>query len=92
MTRTPLAPATPAVLRWAREDAGLSREEAGRLARVDGERVRSWEAGSGQPTLGQLRLIADGLRRPVGFFLVPVPPETHTKHPPDFRGGALGRP
>lgn len=85
MTRTPPAPLTPSVLRWAREDAGLTEAELGALARVKGDRVRHWESGDDRPTLGQLRLFADGLRRPVAFFLAPAPPGRHTEQPPDFR-------
>lgn len=85
MTRTPPAPVTPSVLRWAREDAGFTEAELGALARVGVERVRHWENGDDRPTLGQLRLVADGLRRPVAFFLAPVPPGRHTEQPPDFR-------
>lgn len=85
MTRTPLAPVTPSVMRWAREDAGFTEAELGALARVDQDRVRQWESGGDRPTLGQLRLVADGLRRPVAFFLAPAPPGRHTEQPPDFR-------
>lgn len=87
MSRTPLVPATPQVLRWARLDAGLDLGEAGRLAHVPGERVQQWEEGTSQPTLAQLRGLADGLRRPVAFFLAPEPPTGHTQDPPDFRAG-----
>ena len=76
---------TPSVLRWAREDAGLSQAELGALARVDEDRVPRWESGEDRPTLGHLRLVADGLRRPVAFFLAPGPPGRHTEQPPDFR-------
>ncbi len=85
MTRTPLAPANPAVLRWAREDAGLSREDVGRLAGVEAQRVQAWESGLSQPTLGQLRRVADSLRRTVAFFFSAAPPVDHTPTPPDFR-------
>lgn len=85
MSRTPPAPVTPDVMRWAREDAGLSEAELGALAKVDADRVRRWESGEDRPTLGQLRLVADGLRRPVAFFLAPTHPARHTEQPPDFR-------
>lgn len=90
MSRTPFVPATPQVLRWARQDAGLDLAEAGRLANVQGERVQEWEEGVSQPTLAQLRGLADGLRRPVAFFLAPGPPPEHTQEPPDFRAGHRG--
>ena len=90
VSRTPFVPATPQVLRWARQDAGLDLAEAGRLANVQGERVQEWEEGVSQPTLAQLRGLADGLRRPVAFFLAPGPPPEHTQDPPDFRAGHRG--
>lgn len=90
MTRTPPAPVTPSVMRWAREDAGLTEAEVGALARVDEDRVQQWESGGDRPTLGQLRLVADGLRRPVAFFLTPAPPGRHTEQPPDFRSRRHG--
>lgn len=90
MTRTPPAPVTPTVLRWAREDAGLTEAELGALARVDDDRVRRWESGDDRPTLGQLRQVADGLRRPVAFFFTPSPPARHMEQPPDFRNHRQG--
>ena len=90
MTRTPPAPVTPSVLRWAREDAGLTEADLGVIAGVDADRVRHWESDEGRPTLGQLRRAADGLRRPVAFFLAPYPPARHTEQPPDFRSRRPG--
>lgn len=85
MARTPDAPATPAVLRWAREDAGLSVDDVARRAGVKQATVTAWEAGDAHPTLAQLRGVADALARPVAFFLTPRPPEAHATLPPDFR-------
>ncbi len=88
MTRTPLVPVNPAVLRWAREDAGLSHEQLGRLAGVDALRARYWEQGDTAPTLAQLRQVADRLGRPVAFFMTVYAPEQHTLTPPDFRAAS----
>lgn len=85
MARTPDAPVTPAVLRWAREDAGLTTADVARFASVKPAVAEAWEAGAAQPTLSQLRHLADAMRRPVAFFLTPAPPKEHAKLPPDFR-------
>jgi len=85
MPRTPDAPVTPAVLRWAREDAGLTTADVARFAGVKPAVADAWEAGAAKPTLSQLRHLADAMRRPVAFFLTPAPPKEHAKLPPDFR-------
>lgn len=85
MARTPYAPVTPAVLRWAREDAGLTTLDVARHASVKPEVAEAWELGAAEPTLSQLRHLADAMRRPVAFFLTPEPPREHAKLPPDFR-------
>lgn len=85
MSRTPFAPVTPAVLRWAREDAGFSVEDIAKRADVKPEVVVAWESAVVQPTLAQLRSVADAVRRPVAFFFTVDPPESHAAIPPDFR-------
>jgi len=85
VARTPDAPVTPAVLRWAREDAGLTTDDVARVTGVKPDVAREWEAGTAKPTLSQLRALADALRRPVAFFLTPAPPVEHALLPPDFR-------
>lgn len=85
MARTPDAPVTPAVLRWVREDAGLSVEEIAKRAGVTPAVAARWETGDAHPTLAQLRGVADALGRPVAFFLTPRPPDAHATLPPDFR-------
>ena len=87
MIRTPNAPVTPAVLRWARLAAGVSRDDLARRAGVTAGRVEAWENGDELPSLAKLRAVADGLRLPVAFFFTPEPPERAPERPPDFRGG-----
>lgn len=88
MARTPATPVTPAVLRWAREEAGLAVEDTAKLAGVKAAVASAWEDGVARPTLAQLRSLADALGRPVAFFLTPQPPELHMTLPPDFRSQA----
>lgn len=78
------APVAPSVLRWARETAGLSIDEAAGKLNVSEERIRQWEGGEGNPTITQLRNIAEKYRRPIGTFLRKEPPQENPL-PHDFR-------
>ena len=63
--------ASPEVLRWARERAGL------KLADLQGRcpKLEDWEAGTSQPTMRQLEQFATATRVPFGFLFLPEPPE-----------------
>lgn len=63
-------PINPAILVWARQRAGLSREEATQKFR----RIADWEAGSSAPTYPQLEQLSDTLRIPIAVFFFPDPP------------------
>jgi len=80
-------PANPVILRWAREDANLSHEEAAAKAGVSalkprGEkpgvsssrRIELWENGDEPLTLGQLKKLAHAYRRPLMTFFLSSPP------------------
>ncbi len=78
----------PALLRWARETAGLSPEEAARKVNVKPDRLAAWEEEDPMqrrlPTVAQLRKVAQVYRRPLAIFFLPEPP----REPPplhDFR-------
>ena len=60
----------PALLRWARERAGLSTEAM--EARFP--RIVAWERGETRPTLKQLERFAKATFTPVGFLFLPEPP------------------
>lgn len=64
-------PVTPAVIRWARERAGYSIEEATRVFR----RIAAWETGEASPTYPQLEEMANRFKCPVACFFFPEPPE-----------------
>jgi Zn-dependent peptidase ImmA (M78 family) len=64
-------PINPALLVWARERAGLSRDEATRRFK----RLAEWEAGQGSPTYPQLEQLAEALKVPIAVFFFPEPPE-----------------
>ena len=63
--------ASPGVIRWARERAGLS------VADLQGRfpKLAHWEAETIRPTMGQLERFAKATRAPFGFFFLPEPPE-----------------
>lgn len=63
-----------AVLRWARETAGLSEVAASRKLRLPDDRVAAWEAGTAAPTIAQLRKAAEVYRRSLGVFFLAEPP------------------
>jgi len=93
MATTPRVPATPAVLKWARERLGLSVEEAAHAVGVRPDRVVVWETPGPKrdrelPTLAQARVLARKYRQTVAFLMAPEPPpegEDRAARPPDFR-------
>jgi Zn-dependent peptidase ImmA (M78 family)/transcriptional regulator with XRE-family HTH domain len=70
-----LAPATPEVLKWARESIGVSLEDAARRAAVSTERIEAWERGDAEPTVAKLRSLAKLYQRPLAVFFLAEPPE-----------------
>ena len=73
----------PAVLRWARERADLTREELARKVKLKAERVSEWE-NSGEINMAWAERLAAATHSPLGFlFLSSLPDEP----PPiaDFR-------
>lgn len=73
-----------AVLRWARDSAGLSVADAARKLRVKPLRLEAWETGDLRPTVRQLREIARVYKRPLATFFLPEPP-IEPEPPRDFR-------
>lgn len=64
-------PINPTLLRWARERAGLSLEEAAQKFK----RIADWEEGASAPTYPQLEQLSDALKMPIAVFFFPDPPE-----------------
>ena len=70
----------PAMLRWAREQAGYATVQsvAARLKR-NAEDIEAWETGTKYPTWRQLeRLARDVYHRPTALFFLPSPPMEKT--------------
>ncbi|MBI4589789.1 MAG: ImmA/IrrE family metallo-endopeptidase [Candidatus Rokubacteria bacterium] len=80
--RSVLAEVNPAILRWARETAGLELEQ---VAKRFGK-VEEWEREHGQakPTVRQLETLSDIYKRPLATFFLPEPP-VEPPPPTDFR-------
>ena len=73
----------PAVLRWARERAGLDVDRIAGKVGVSPDRVSEWER-SGAITVPQADRLAHHTCTPVGFLYLPEPPEDDLPIP-DFR-------
>src|SRR6266496_2833013 len=64
----------PELLVWAREEAGLSLEEAAKKLHAKVDRLSACEQGSERLTINQLRTLSTIYRRPLAFFYLPQPP------------------
>ena len=64
----------PELIRWVRKDAGLSVADAAKKAGTSEAIVRQWEEGTLQPTIRQLRLLANAAKRPIAIFYLAEPP------------------
>ena len=67
MPRSIPALVTPALLKWARERAGLKLEAAGDRSGFHPTTLEEWEAGNEVPTIAQARKLGSAK----GIFIVP---------------------
>ncbi len=84
MSRVP-ALVEPELLRWARQTAGMTLEDAPRKVPTKPERLETWERGDDRPTLNQLRKLANAYKRPIAVFYLPEPPSDFKPLQHDFR-------
>jgi len=77
-------PVNPGVLRWARETAGLSKEQIAAGLKKPLDLVESWERGDEVPSAGLLKELARLYKRPLAVLLLSKPPEAPPL-PIDFR-------
>ncbi|HSW29062.1 MAG TPA: helix-turn-helix domain-containing protein [Longimicrobiales bacterium] len=63
------------LIRWAREDAGLTIADVARKTGTSVDRVSRWEEGTLAPTLRQLRLLGNAAKRPLAVFYLAEPPK-----------------
>jgi Zn-dependent peptidase ImmA (M78 family) len=64
----------PAILIWAREEAGYSLNDV----QQKHKRIDDWESGEDYPTYSQLEKLAQMYQRPVALFFFPEPPVEDT--------------
>src|SRR4051812_14272309 len=76
--------AKPELLIWGRKAAGLDIEIAAKKLSVSRERLESWETGQANPTIKQLRTLANAYKRPIAAFFLPQAPRIPNP-PRDFR-------
>lgn len=70
---------TPQVLKWARETARLTREQAAKkIAGLTPERLAKWEEGTELPTIKQAETLAKAYRRPFAMLFLPEVPYDFT--------------
>ncbi len=84
MPRSTEALVEPDILRWARDTAGLSVDEAAHSLQTRPEKVQAWEDGEEHPSMAQLRRMATTYRRLLSDFYLPRRPEDDPL-PHDFR-------
>lgn len=66
---------TPSVLRWARQKARLSAEEAASRIGRSAEDIEAWERGEKRPSMAQARRASEAYKRSLAVFYLPEPPE-----------------
>ncbi len=65
---------TSEILKWARESARISLEDAAKKVSVSPERYLTWEDGNDYPTIRQAQTLAKSFRRPFSLFFLPEIP------------------
>lgn len=66
---------TSEILKWARETARISVEDASKKVSTSPERYLSWESGIDYPTIRQAKILAKSYRRPFSLFFLPEIPK-----------------
>ena len=64
----------PELLAWTRNRAKVTVADAAKAANVTAGDIEAWEAGSGAPSLNQLRCLAAKYHFPLAVFYLPEPP------------------
>lgn len=77
---------THKMLTWARQQVGLSLDQAAKLRKgLSEEKIRFWESGEESASLHDLQVLGELYDCPVGYFFLPSPPQQEPS-PLDFRG------
>jgi Zn-dependent peptidase ImmA (M78 family)/transcriptional regulator with XRE-family HTH domain len=84
MARSTPALVEAAVLKWARESAGYSVDEAAKKLQAKPEKIEFWESGDKLPSIAKVRDMSAVYRRPIHLFFLDRPP-VDPPVPHDFR-------
>ncbi|MFN8035407.1 MAG: ImmA/IrrE family metallo-endopeptidase [Acidimicrobiia bacterium] len=84
-------PINGSVLRWAREESGLTSEVLAEKLGIELTELLSWESGASSPGRGQFSRLVDVLKRPSAIFFLSEPPTTAAVPTSFRRAPALGR-
>ena len=68
----------PGLLGWARKCLNMSLEQAASKPSVKPEKLASWEGGTSQPSIPQLRKLANAYKMPIATFYMEKPPHGYT--------------
>ena len=74
MRRSAEALVNAELLRWGRDTAGFSVDQAAKRVGVTPTRLEGWESGQHRPTVAQARKLADLYKRPLAAFYLREPP------------------
>lgn len=85
MSKSAQAIIKPELLIWARTIARLKPEDVARKLGVKVEKFNSWESGNAQPTVKQLRRLAQIYHQTFAAFYLPAPPQSNYSIPHDYR-------
>jgi len=66
---------TPSLIKWAREHASLTLDEAAKKIEVTLERLAEWEKGKSYPTFDELLNLSDVYQIPVAMFYLSELPD-----------------
>jgi Zn-dependent peptidase ImmA (M78 family) len=75
---TPRISVSGDVLRWARQQRGLTPEVAAKRLQISEAKLADFESGSSSPTIAQLRKMSEKYRRPLIVLLLDEPPTAFT--------------
>lgn len=78
-------PVNKRLLFWARDEQGLSLDDAALEAGIDKTLIKSWEDGATRPSLTQIERLSDAYRRPISVFFRKDPPPASLRKPNDRR-------
>src|SRR4030042_5007379 len=74
----------PAILKWAIESSGWTKDDLTKRLKISPNAIDSWTNKQSQPTLKQLEDLAKTIKRPLAVFFLSEPPKDKPL-PKDYR-------